>query len=130
MVSCNAGERTGATDQDGTYPILSLLDAREKVREILRDKQLGRLSAVRGAPAASRSPSIPEIIPQCIELYAKQRNRDWKESQSLLSKFTVLGNLPISEIKRRDVVAVLNSIMARGTPYRANRALAAICLQK
>jgi integrase len=110
----------------GTYPILSLVDAREKARQILRDKQLGRLVEANGTLATKRSPSLPEIIPQFIELYAKPRNRDWQESERILSKFSVLGNRPINEIKRPDIVVVLDSIMARGTPYRANRALAAI----
>lgn len=110
----------------GTYPILSLVDAREKARSILRDKQLGRLVETDGTLSTKRKPSLPEIVPQFIELYAKPRNREWKEVKALLGKFNVLGNRPIDEIKRPDVVAVLDGIMARGTPYRANRALAAI----
>jgi integrase len=110
----------------GTYPILSLIEAREKARGILRNKQLGRLIESDGTLSTKRKPSLPEIVPQFIELYAKQRNREWKESRALLGKFSVLGNRPIDEIKRPEVVAVLDSIMAKGTPYRANRALAAI----
>jgi integrase len=110
----------------GTYPILSLVDARDKARGILRDKELGRLVEKDGTLTAKRKPTLPEIIPEFIKLYAKPRNRAWKEAQALLSKFSVLGNRPIDEIKRPDVVAVLDSIVAKGTPYRANRALAAI----
>ena len=39
----------------GTYPILSLADARERAREILRDKQLGRMTSVSGALAIKQS---------------------------------------------------------------------------
>ena len=99
----------------GTYPILSLVDAREKARSILRDKQLGRLVESDGTLSTKRKPSLPEIVPQFIELYAKPRNREWKEAKALLGKFNVLGNRPIDEIKRPDVVAVLDGIMARGT---------------
>ena len=110
----------------GTYPILSLVDAREKARGVLRAKELGRLVEKDGTLSAKRKPTLPEIIPEFIKLYAKPRNRAWREAQALLGKFSVLGNRPIDEIKRPDVVAVLDSIVANGTPYRANRALATI----
>lgn len=110
----------------GSYPILSLVVARDKARSILRDKELKRLVDKDGTLTVKRKPTLPEIIPEFIKLYAKPRNRAWREAQALLGKFSVLGNRPIDEIKRPDIVAVLDTIVAKGTPYRANRALAAI----
>ena len=107
----------------GTYPILTLAQAREKAREILSDAQLGRLTKER--LEAERLPTLAEIIPQFIELYAKKRNKDWKETQSVLGKFSALNGRAMREIKRPDVVRVLDEIAAK-TPVRANRALAAI----
>lgn len=107
----------------GTYPILTLAQAREKARQLLGDAQLGRLTKER--LDAERLPTLGEIIPEFIELYAKKRNKDWKETQRVLTKFASLEKVPLREIKRHDVVRVLDDIAAR-TPVRANRALAAI----
>lgn len=107
----------------GTYPILTLAQARERARQLLGDAQLGRLTKER--LDAERLPTLGEIIPEFIELYAKKRNKDWKETQRVLTKFASLERLPLREIKRPDVVRVLDDIAAN-TPVRANRALAAI----
>jgi integrase len=108
----------------GSYPILSLHDAREKARGLLRAIELGRY-VEKTDEEARRTPTLGEIVPQFIELYAKQRNRDWKGSESVLLKFSSLYSRQIDAIKRADVVRVLDLIIANGTPTRANRALAA-----
>ncbi len=107
----------------GTYPTVSLADAREKAREILSRAQRGLLN--KSVIAAERSATLGEMVPQFIELYAMKRNKDWKETESVLKKFTSLNNRPLKDIKRPDVVRVLDEI-AGVTPVRANRAMAAI----
>lgn len=107
----------------GTYPVVSLADAREKAREILSKAQRGLMN--KADVEAERSATLGETIPQFIELYAKKRNKDWKETESVLKKFAALNSRPIREIKRTDVVRVLDEIAAK-TPVRANRAMAAI----
>jgi hypothetical protein len=66
----------------GVHPIVSLADAREKARQILRDVQLG----VYETEDAS-TPTLREVIPQFIALHAKPRNRDWKGTERILTKF-------------------------------------------
>lgn len=105
----------------GTYPVLSLADAREKGREVLRQIQLGTFE---DEPEARLT--LGEVIPQFIELYAKPRNRRWKPTERVLAKFSVLRDKPIDEIKRGDVVKVLDEMMAAGMGTGTNRALAAI----
>ncbi len=68
---------------------------------------------------------LKEVIPQFVDLYAKPNTKDWKGTQSILRKFAKLSDTPIDQIKRTDVVAVIDDIVASGTPTRANRALAA-----
>ena len=46
--------------------------------------------------------------------------------ERLLGKFQALFNKPLVDIKCSDIVRVLDEIVASGTPYRANRALAAL----
>lgn len=109
----------------GRYPIVSLADAREQAREILRKVELG-LPLVEPEVEEEEVTTLGGVIPEFIRLYAKPRNRDWKGTESVLTKFASLNDRPIDQIKRRDVVKVLDEIVAAGTPFRANRALAAI----
>lgn len=110
----------------GSWPILSLKDAREKAREILRSIELGEFDQKELEVEEVHALTLAEVIPQFIELYAKLRTRDWKGSERVLEKFSSLYDRPINEIKRSDVVRVLDKLVAEGTPTRANRALAAI----
>jgi integrase len=109
----------------GPYPILSLHDAREKARELLRNIELGRYVEKAPHEEEQRMPTLAETVPQFIELYAKQRTKDWYGTERVLLKFSSLYSRPIDAIKRADVVRVLDTIVANGTPSRANRALAA-----
>jgi integrase len=110
----------------GAWPILSLKDAREKARDILRLIELGEFDQDEPEIEEVHVLTLKEVIPQFIELYAKLRTRDWKGSERVLEKFSSLYDRPINEIKRSDIVRVLDKLVAEGTPTRANRALAAI----
>ncbi|MEA5470176.1 tyrosine-type recombinase/integrase [Spirulina sp. 06S082] len=111
----------------GAYPIVSLADAREKARSILRDIELGQYDQTPSSVVDSASRlTLGDVVPQFIELYAKPRNKDWRGTERVLQKFAPLFSRPIDQIKRADVVRVLDTIVAGGAPTRANRALAAI----
>ncbi|MGB3489829.1 MAG: tyrosine-type recombinase/integrase [Xanthobacteraceae bacterium] len=105
----------------GTYPILSLADAREKARELLRDVQLGKLDEERREVL-----TFGEVTPQFIELYAKPRNRSWKSTERVLTKFSRLNHKPIDEIRRHHIVSILDEMTTIGITVGANRALAAV----
>ena len=105
----------------GNYPVVSQAEAREKAKELLNAAQLGKFDEL----VIEQVPTLGELIPQFIELYAKPRNRDWLETSRILTKFVNLNHRPINAIKRLEIVKVLDGLAAK-TPYRANRALAAI----
>lgn len=109
----------------GSYPILSLSDARERTQSILREIALGTYGR-HDADEAEKVPTLGEVIPDFIRLYAKPRNRDWLGTERILKKFSTLNSKPINGVKRIDVVNILDAMIAGGTPVRANRALAAI----
>src|SRR5258705_7790951 len=88
----------------GTYPIISLADAREKARQVLRQAQLGRLPNEDDRPGV---PVLSEVIPQFISVYAKPRNRGWRGTERLLAKFDRLDRTPINEITRSDIAQIL-----------------------
>jgi hypothetical protein len=61
-------------------------------------------------------------VPEFSERYAKPKNRGWQEAQRILGKFTRLFEKPLDQIKRTDIVRILDDIIAGGAPFRANRA--------
>lgn len=108
----------------GSWHVLSLKDAREKAREILRSIELGEYD--KKEPEEERVLTLAEVVPQFIDLYARPRTRDWRGSEIVLQKFSSLYDRPINQIKRSDIVRVLDGLVGSGTPTRANRALSAI----
>jgi Arm DNA-binding domain len=67
----------------GTYPAVSLAEARTEARKIIRDAQLGVFNDSNRCSALTLGGTVPLFI----QLYAKPKNRGWKESERLLEKF-------------------------------------------
>jgi len=59
----------------GTHPTISLADARENARRILRDVEIGHFEECE-REQSSTTPTLGEVVQRFIELYAKPRNRD------------------------------------------------------
>ncbi|MDI9848900.1 integrase arm-type DNA-binding domain-containing protein [Rhodoblastus sp. 17X3] len=107
----------------GTYPIISLAEARNVARTILRDMQLGTYEK----PEAKTKPAtLGDVMKDFIDIYAKPKNRSWKSQQATLRKFASLEDRPIAEITRADVVKVLDQVATNGAPTGANHAMAVI----
>lgn len=107
----------------GTYPILSLADAREEARSVLRKMQLG----IYEKPKPEEKPvTLADVMVDFIEIYAKPKNRTWKAQQSTLRKFHPIADKPIAEISRSDIVKALDLIAVSGAPAGANHAMAVI----
>lgn len=106
----------------GRCGVLSLSEARERVRQILYEIETGQFEDRTGVKVATK-PTLGEVIPDYIEKHAKPRNRDWKRKKALLDKFTDLHGKQIDQIKRADVVRACD-VIHKSTPVSANRALA------
>lgn len=106
----------------GRYGVLTLAEARERVRKLLYEIESGRFEERTGVEAENRQ-TLGEIIPEYVEKHAKTQNRDWRNKQSLLAKFTDLHGKRLDQIKRADVVKALDAIVVTA-PVSANRALA------
>jgi integrase len=106
----------------GTYPAIQLADARDTAAKIIRGEQLGQFDQ----HEEKRTQTLRETVPQFIQMYARPKNRRWKTSERVLWKFEVLFDLPIDQIKRTDVVRVLDSLLASGMKGGANRALSSL----
>ena len=106
----------------GRFPVLSLAEARERVRQVLYDIETGRFEDCTGLEVETK-PTLGAVIPDYVEKYAKVHNRDWKRKQALLAKFTTLHDKRIDQIKRADVVKACD-VIHKTAPTSANRALA------
>ena len=106
----------------GTFPTLSLADAREQARVGLREVALGRDPAL-----AKREARIAETVDDLVTLYitkyAQPRKRSWKEDRRLLTKHVLpeWRHRAVGEIRRRDVRDVIDTVAAAGAPTTANR---------
>ena len=87
----------------GTYPTVTLSEAREAARLILKDIQLGLYAPVKADPETA-PPTLSQMVTLFIEIYAKPKNRGWKAVQATFRKFSSLNDRPIAEITRAGVV--------------------------
>jgi integrase len=108
----------------GGFPALSLADARDKARDVMRVAAKGDDPAAE--KKAAKANLFEEVIAEFIERHCKPRNRGWKRQESDLRREFLphWGGRPISSIGRRDILEVLDRIADRTSPRRANRYLA------
>ncbi|WP_319826084.1 tyrosine-type recombinase/integrase [Thalassovita sp.] len=106
----------------GRFGVVSLAEARERVRQVLYEIEAGRFEDRTGVEVETK-PTLGDVIPDYIEKHAKVHNRDWIRKEALLAKFTALHGKRIDEIKRADVVKACDEIH-KSAPVSANRALA------
>jgi integrase len=101
--------------------------AREALRKVGRgvDPAEERKAA---QEAATDPDTVAKVTAEFIQRYAKPKNRSWKETERIFERYVLpeWGKRPIENISRRDVIALLDSIMDQGSPYMANRVLANI----
>ncbi len=105
----------------GQYPAVSLADARARAKEVL----LGTVATI-DSPA-KKAPAEPpltyaELAGQYVERHLKPNTRSWRNVRSSLLRHPAVQHLlarPAAGITRRELVAVLDSIAAAGTPQAA-----------
>jgi integrase len=106
---------------------LSLADAREQALSARHTVAKG------GDPAAYKqsvrsAPTVADIATQYLDLYAKVHKRSWWQDARLLTTDVLpqWGQRKAYDIRRGDVLALLDQIVERGAPIMANRALALV----
>lgn len=104
----------------GVYPRLTLAQARDKAIEALRMVDEGIDPAARRRQLGMR---VEDICSDFIRQYARPRNRSWKEAERILQRefVTVHGQRDIREIRRSDVLELMDGAIERGAAYQANR---------
>lgn len=113
----------------GSYPSLSLAEAREAAREAL--KMVGRgVDPIQAKEIKKREvaaiKSVSEAVEIFIQRYAKQKNRSWEEVERVFDVYLIpkLGERPLPSITPADIHDILDSLMDAGHPYMANRLFA------
>ncbi len=111
----------------GTYPVLSLADARKLAMTALREAQHGIDPATAKREARSAE-SFGELANLYLERYAKAEKRSWREDERILNRDLLprWRGRKAQEIKRADVIQLLDEIVDRNAPVMANRTRALI----
>ena len=115
----------------GEYPVLGLADARVKLAEARKLLERGidpGEREVQHNKAEREAETVTELAETYLEKWARPRKRSAAEDERILRKdvMPVWGRRKAKDITRRDVVALLDKIVDRGSPIAANRTLAVV----
>ena len=129
------GKKTLARFTLGTYPLMGLGAARKaaaaKLDEVSRDAAAGiDTRATRPPPVAVKARTIEDAVAEFFRLYVVTRVRAGTAEQYRIAWY--VHTLPrwarrtVDDIKRSDIITLLDEIVADGKPIAANRTLSAI----
>ena len=109
----------------GEYPVVSLETARTKCEDARRLVKSGiDPIAEKEQVALERllTPTVADLITEYIEKHAMPNKRGWEEDKRILDKDALpcWGKRKVADIKKRDVVLLLEKIVERGSPGSAN----------
>ncbi len=115
----------------GTFPEISLSQARQKLAEAKTSRANGEdpIEAKKWAEEKRKSmPTVSKFADEYIKRWAKPNKKSWEEDQRYLEKDIkpLIGNKKMNEVKRRDIIFLLDKIHDRGASVAANRAFACI----
>lgn len=121
----------------GDVADLSVADAMERHARAVQLRATG-IDPARAAAEVKRerteAPTVEDLARDFVRLYcigpdpANPNKRTWREDQRILSReiLPAWGPRLAREIRRRDVIAALDEIVARGASIQANRTLAVV----
>ena len=111
----------------GTYPSLSLADARDKARSVIHAVDGGHDPAAQ-KKADRLAETFAELASAYLEKHSKIHKRSWKEDERLIKRELLpeWRTIKAKDITRRDVIEMLDKVLERGAPIQANRLLALI----
>jgi integrase len=109
----------------GTYPTLSLAEAREKAAIARHAVQYSDADPATAKKTERTVETFAELARDYIERHAKRQKRSWRKDLLILEKDALprFGRRKAKDITRRDIIVMLDEIVARGAPIQANRTL-------
>lgn len=118
----------------GRYPAIDLATARRRAAEALGRAVAGEdpaaaKQAQRRAAKAEREAEgdlVERVVEQFVERHCKPNTRDWRFTEQMLGKEVVprWRGKRLSQVSRAQVHDMLDEIVDRGAPIRANRVFA------
>ena len=110
-------------------PTISLAQARVKLAQAQEKLANGGdpgAELVMQRRAERIAETVRELVDDCLDKWARPRKRSADEDERILKKDVLpsWGRRKATDIRRRDVIALLDGIVARGAPIAANRTLA------
>ncbi|MBF0635285.1 MAG: tyrosine-type recombinase/integrase [Nitrospinae bacterium] len=115
----------------GAYPVMGVADAnlkRSEAQKLLEDGFDPGSGLVAARKANREAMTVSELVEEYLEKWARPRKRSAKEDERMLRKDVIpaWGDRKAKDIKRRDILTLLDSILERGATTTANRTLAVI----
>lgn len=109
----------------GTYPTLPLADARKLARATLVEVAKGG-DPVLEERVRREAETVEDFATVYLERHAKVSKRSWKEDQRQLKRdvLPAIGNFPVAEVRRQDLIRIIDRIADRGAGVQANRTAA------
>ncbi|MGC8519270.1 MAG: tyrosine-type recombinase/integrase [Steroidobacteraceae bacterium] len=117
----------------GDYPRLTLADAHELHARCVNVAKSGgdpqalveaywAERAPRARAAAESGPTVADVVKEFLAVAERQRKRP-EQARYLLESNVIpsLGDRPVNELRKRDIIEVLDKIVRRGSPVLANR---------
>ena len=115
----------------GSYPKLTLAEARTKAakagEEVSKGNDPGKYW-VEKKRDNRKAPTVEGLVEEYLDKWAKPRKKTWKEDERILYKdvIPVIGRRKAKDIKKRDLVLLLDMVVDRGSPASANKTYEAI----
>lgn len=109
----------------GSAAVITLAQARERVRDLLHDASKGADPATE-KQAGRKAETIDDLATLYIEKWAKPKKRSWKADDNLLRKKVLprWRHRAIADITRQDVRQLVEQVAEAGAPIVANRVAA------
>lgn len=109
----------------GTHPTLPLADARRLARATLVEVAKGR-DPVLEERVRREAATVEDFAEVYLDRYAKPGKRSWKEDQRQLKRdvLPMIGRLPVAEVRRQDLIGIIDRVADRGAGVQANRTAA------
>ncbi|MEI6208502.1 MAG: site-specific integrase [Desulfuromonadales bacterium] len=112
----------------GSHPIKTAEAARDEAIKVLGSMESGidpnmqKREQLRLEKVQSQALTISELITEYITKHAKPSKKSWRDDERILKKDALVtwGKCKAADIKKRDVVLLLESIVERGSPGSAN----------
>jgi integrase len=105
----------------GTYPAWSLADARAWARNLRRTVEAGH-DPVEDRRANARRMTVAQLVERYLAAIEKTHRGHRKVCRSIeRDVLPTLGTRAVEDVKRRDIISILDAIAQRGAPVHANR---------